>query len=185
MFFPPSPRFVTPRQAADLWHPGGPLRVGLFVEPTDAEIADTLATMPLDVLQLVAAPARVADIRHRFGIPVWRAVGVEGMGDLPTALAGEDALLLDAKPPTGAILPGGNAEPFDWSVLRGWSAPGSWLLAGGLTPGTVAGAIRQTGAAAVDVSSGVERERGVKDPALILVFLEAARKATLVAPGID
>ncbi len=176
VFFPPSPRFVTPQRAAGLCQPGGPLRVGLFVEPNDAEIADTLATMPLDVLQLVAPAARVTDIRHRFGLPVWRTVGINCTRDLPTAMSGEDALLLDAKPRQGATLPGGNAVPFDWSILDGWSAPGAWLLAGGLTPKTVADAIARTGAPAVDVSSGVERTRGVKDPARIEAFIDAVRQ---------
>ena len=86
-------------------------------------------------------------------------------------------LLLDHKPPAGAPVPGGNARTFDWSVLRGWRSPVPWVLAGGLTPANVADAIRQTGAPAVDVSSGVERTRGVKDPALIRAFVQAVRGA--------
>ena len=86
-----------------------------------------------------------------------------------------DGLLLDAKAPPGADLPGGNAQPFDWSVLRGWTAPLPWLLAGGLTPDNVAEAIRISGAPAVDVSSGVETARGLKDPSRIRAFITAAK----------
>ena len=88
---------------------------------------------------------------------------------------GVDALMLDAKPPKGAALPGGNALSFDWAVLQGWRAPLPWLLAGGLTPGNVAEAVRASGGRAVDVSSGVERSRGVKDAGLIRDFVRAAK----------
>lgn len=174
VFFPPSPRFVTPTEAAALARRGGPLHVGLFVDPDDAAIADTLSVVSLDVLQVVASVARAAELRVRFGLPVWRAVGVAAAADLPTALDGSDALLLDA-PAAGSPLPGGNASAFDWAILRGWTAPGPWLLAGGLTPDNVSAAIAQTGTPAVDVSSGVESARGVKDPARIAAFLAAAR----------
>lgn len=179
VFFPPSPRAVTAAQAAALSarRPGGPLRVGLFVHPTDDEVADTLGTVPLDVLQLHGTPTRAAEVRARFGVPVWQVASVAGRSDLPASAQGIDGLLLDAKPPQGSILPGGNALPFDWSVLRGWAAPLPWLLAGGLTPETVAGAIRVSGAQAVDVSSGVERVRGTKDAALVRAFVDAARGA--------
>ncbi len=177
VFFPPSPRHVLPARAAALAARPGPLRVGLFVDPADALVAETLDAIALDVLQVVASPARAAALRARFGRPVWRAAGVAVAADLPMAMQGADALLLDAKPPPGATRPGGNAATFDWSMLRAWQAPGPWLLAGGLTPGTVAGAIAETGATAVDVSSGVERAPGVKDPALIEAFVAAARAA--------
>ena len=97
--------------------------------------------------------------------------------DLPLALEGADALLLDAKPPADATRPGGNAVRFDWTLTKGWRAPGPWLLAGGLDPGNVAEAIRLSGTEAVDVSSGVERAKGVKDPALIHAFIRNARAA--------
>jgi len=99
------------------------------------------------------------------------------VADLPAEAGAADRFVLEAKPPAAATRPGGNATAFDWSLLRGWRAPAPWLLAGGLTPATVAAAIRATGAAAVDVSSGVEQAPGVKDPALIRAFIAAARAA--------
>ena len=176
VFFPPSPRAVTPAQAAALdAHRRGPDRVGLFVDPSDAEVADALAAVALDVLQVHAPLARVAALRTRFGVPVWWVAGVAAAVDLPAAAPGADGLLLDSKAPPGATRPGGNALAFDWSLLRGWAAPAPWLLAGGLTPGNVADAVRISGAPAVDVSSGVERARGVKDAGLIRAFVRAAR----------
>jgi phosphoribosylanthranilate isomerase len=178
VFFPPSPRFVTPAAAAALSarHPGGPPRVGLFVDPDPEAIAAALAAVRLDVLQLYGRIDDLPGLRSRFGLPVWRAVGIERADDLPRDNCGADALLLEAKPSAQATRPGGNAASFDWSLLRGWQAPAPWILAGGLTPGNVAGAIRETGATAVDVSSGVERLRGIKDPALIRAFVAAARE---------
>ncbi len=177
VFFPPSPRAVTPDQAAALSaaRPGGPARVGLFVDPTEAEIAAALAAIPLDALQLYAAPARVTALAARFGIPVWHAVGVATQADLPREAGAAARLVIEAKPPAGATRPGGNAASFDWTLLRGWSAPAPWILAGGLTPETVRGAIAASGAVAVDVSSGVETAPGIKDPARIRAFIAAAR----------
>ena len=179
VFFPPSPRAVTPGQAAAVaaGSAGGPALVGLFVQPSDDDVARALDALQLDVLQVYADAGRAAALRRRFGVPVWHALGVAERGDLPAAAPDVDALLLDAKPPAGAALPGGNAHAFDWPLLQGWTAPVPWLLAGGLTPSNVAEAIRLSGASAVDVSSGVERERGVKDAALIRQFVEAARQA--------
>jgi phosphoribosylanthranilate isomerase len=129
----------------------------------------------LDVLQVYDGRERCAALRARFGLPVWRAVGVAAAADLPAAAEGVDGFVIEARPPEGATRPGGNAAAFDWSILRGWRAPLPWLLAGGLTPANVAEAIRATGAPAVDVSSGVERESGKKDPELIRAFVAAAR----------
>ena len=178
-FFPPSPRAVTPDQAAALSArcAGGPLRIGLFVKPTDADVAAVLDAIHLDILQLYVDPARAYALRTRFGRQVWRAHGVSSAADLPTSNDGADALLIEAKPPHGATRPGGNAVSFDWSVMAGWQAPGDWVLAGGLTPDNVAEAIAITAAPCVDVSSGVERSRGVKDPTLIRSFIAAARAA--------
>lgn len=179
VFFPPSPRAVTPEQAAALsaHRPGGPARVGLFVDPTDDDVAAALTALALDVLQIYGAPERAAQIRARFAVPAWAAVGVADVSDLPSAAPGVDGLLIDAKALPDAVLPGGNARAFDWSVLHGWAAPIPWMLAGGLTPKNVAKAVHISGARAVDVSSGVERSRGVKDPELIRAFLKNAREA--------
>jgi phosphoribosylanthranilate isomerase len=177
VFFPPSPRFVTPETAAALSAriAGGPPRVGLFVDPTEAAIAAALTRVRLDILQIYGAIDRIAAIRHQFGLPIWRAAGISSVADLPTAEHTADRLLLEAKPPSGANRPGGNATTFDWELLRGWTAPAPWILAGGLTPDNVAIAIRQTGAQAVDVSSGVESHKGAKDPAMIRAFIAAAK----------
>jgi phosphoribosylanthranilate isomerase len=179
VFFPPSPRYVTPTQAAVLSAraPGGPGRIGLFVTPTDEEIIAALAEVKLDVLQLYASAARAAALRTRFGVRVWHATGVSVRADLPAAADGVDGLLIEAKPAPGATRPGGNAVSVDWSLLACWNAPAPWVLAGGLTPDNVAAAIRATGASAVDVSSGVENACGVKDPALIRAFVTAAKGA--------
>jgi phosphoribosylanthranilate isomerase len=177
VFFPPSPRFVTPARAASLSArlPGGPPRVGLFVDPPDAAIAEVLETVPLDVLQIYGAVDPAA-LRARFGRTVWRPAGVSAAADLPREMGGADALLIDTKPPNTATRPGGNALTFDWGIMRGWTPPGPWLLAGGLTVANVTEAIRLTGAPAVDVSSGVESAPGVKDPELIRAFVAAVRR---------
>jgi phosphoribosylanthranilate isomerase len=184
VFFPPSPRAVTPAQAAALSaaHPGGPLRVGLFVDATDDLLDAVMAALPLDILQLHGeeTPARCAAIRARFGRPVMKALGIASAADLEGLAAYApvvDRFLLDAKAPPGAPLPGGNAAPFDWTLTAGRAIPKPWLLAGGLTPDNVAQAIAVSGAPGVDVSSGVEKARGVKDPARIAAFVRAARGA--------
>lgn len=183
VFFPPSPRALTPAQAGTLSASleGGPRRVGLFVDPEDALIEAVLATTPLDLLQLHGGetPARVAEIRARFGRPVMKAIGIATEADLAQIddFAGAaDRLLLDAKPPPEATRPGGNAEAFEWRLARLKEIPVPWLLAGGLTPSNVAEAIRVSGAPGVDVSSGVERAKGVKDATLIRDFLRAVRQ---------
>jgi phosphoribosylanthranilate isomerase len=178
VFFPPSPRFVSPARAAALSAraAGGPPRVGLFVRPDEADIAAVLAELPLDVVQIYGS-VDAARLRARFGIQVWRAIGVAHGSDLPRGMAAADALLLDAKPPGDATRPGGNAVAFDWHALAGWKAPGPWLLAGGLTVANVAAAVRVAGASAVDVSSGVETTPGQKDPETIRAFVRAAREA--------
>ncbi|MGC8477428.1 MAG: phosphoribosylanthranilate isomerase [Acetobacteraceae bacterium] len=183
VFFPRSPRAVSPAQAAALsaLHPGGPKgspgRVGLFVDPDDAALDAALGALRLDALQLYAPAARIADIAARLAMPVWRAVGVSGPADLPAAAGAETRLVIEPRPPAGASRPGGNAVRLDWTLTRGWAAPRPWLLAGGLTPDSVGRAIAESGARAVDVSSGVESAPGVKDPARIRAFVAAARAA--------
>jgi phosphoribosylanthranilate isomerase len=180
MFFPPSPRFVTLDQAAALSKQaeGRAERVGVFVAPDDVLLAATLAAVPLDVIQLHGkeTPERVAEVKAKFGLPVWKAVSISEQADVENArqyFDSADRLLFDAKPPKGSKLPGGNAVSFDWTLLTGTEWPLPWLLSGGLHAGNVAEAVRITGAAAVDVSSGVESEPGVKDAARIRAFLDA------------
>ena len=183
VFYPPSPRSVAPEQAGELAARSGtgrrPLCVGLFVDATDAEIAAVLEVVPLSLLQLHGqeSPERCAAVRQRFGLPVMKALGIaepEDFARLDAYAPVVDRFLLDARPPRGATLPGGNAASFDWALLAGRTIPRPWMLAGGLTPANVASAIRMTGAPGVDVSSGVERMRGVKDPVLIAAFVAAA-----------
>lgn len=178
VFFPRSPRYVTPQQAFALSarQAGGPLRVGLFVAPEDEDIARTLDVVALDVLQLYAPAPRVAELRNRFGLPVWRGVGVSQGSDLPNDAQGADTLLIEAKAPKDATRPGGNAIRFDWAILDGWRPGFDWVLAGGLTLANLAEAVARSGAPAVDLSSGVESAPGVKDPALIRDFVHAAKR---------
>lgn len=182
VFYPPSPRAVTPEQARSLAGevPPGVLKVGLFVDPDDAQLERTLAMAPLDLLQLHGAetPARAAEIRARTGVAVMKAIKVEARADIDGAREYEDAaerLLFDAKAPKSMAdaLPGGNGLIFDWNLLKGrqWRRP--WMLSGGLTADNVAQAVSISGAPAVDVSSGVEDRPGHKDPAAIARFLAA------------
>lgn len=182
VFFPKSPRGVTPEQAAVLAAevPVGVARVGLFVDPDDALLDRVLSVVPLDVIQLHGheTPDRVAEVKARFGLPVMKAVGLSGPEDLAQLIdygVVADMLLVDAKPPKDAVLPGGNGLAFDWRLLSGrrWLRP--WMLAGGLTAENVAEAVRLTGAPVVDVSSGVESAPGVKDVARIRAFVAAAK----------
>lgn len=184
VFFPASPRAVTANQAAELArsYADGPQRVGLFVDPDDAMLAETLALVPLDLIQLHGeeSPARAAEIRARFGKPVMKALGIATKADLARMADYADQVdyfLLDARPPPGSALPGGNALAFDWSLMKGETPPRPWLLASGLTPANVVEAIAASGATGVDVSSGVEKARGVKDPAAIAAFIAAAKAA--------
>ena len=177
VFFPASPRYVTPANAAVLSRRtnAGPLRVGLFVQPTEAVIAQVLDFLPLDILQIYDAADGLEAIKQRFGLPVWRPIAVSGVNDLPSDPAQADMLVLEAKAPPGSNRPGGNATRFDWPMLRDWTSTAPWILAGGLTPGNVGEAIQITRSNAVDVSSGVESSKGVKDPFLIRAFIATAR----------
>ena len=181
-FFPKSPRFVTPDQARllALAAPDGLCKVGLVVDADDATLDAILAAVPLDMLQLhgVESAERVAQVRARYGLPVMKVIGVADEGDLAGLLEmslAADQVMIDAKPPKAAALPGGNGLTFDWRLVAGrrWLKP--WMLAGGLTPQNVAEAIRLTGVRQVDVASGVESAPGVKDAARIAAFCVAAR----------
>ena len=183
VFFKKTPRYVTPPVASGLaGHvPPGVIKTGLVVDATNDELAVITGSGAVDMLQLHGAetPERVQEVKTRTGLPVMKALSISGPADVEAARAHEavaDRLLFDAKPPKDAERPGGNAQAFDWGLLAGsdWNVP--WLLAGGLTPENVGEAIRVSGAPGVDVSSGVERSPGDKDPALIRAFIEAARK---------
>lgn len=181
VFFAKSPRNISPADAAALaGHvPPGVAKVALTVNATDAELDAITAAVPLDMLQLHGgeSPERVAEVKARFGLPVMKAVGVAERADLAALDLYQlvaDQILVDAKPPKGAALPGGNGLAFDWTLMLGrvWRRP--WMLAGGLTPENVALAVRSTNARQVDVSSGIEVAPGVKDETLIRAFIAAA-----------
>jgi phosphoribosylanthranilate isomerase len=183
VFYPPSPRNVTPAEAALLSGRavGRIRRVGLFVDADDAAIGEAVTAAQLDVLQLHGkeSPERAAQLRARFALPVWKALPVAGAADVAKAdaFAGAvDMVLFDARTPEGA-LPGGMGLSFDWKLIAGWKGPLPWGLAGGLTPDNVTEAARLTGAPLVDTSSGVESAPGVKDIDRIAAFCAAARAA--------
>ena len=181
-FFPKSPRYVAPAVARTLAlaAPDGLCKVALLVDADDAALDAIVAEVPLDMLQLHGheSPARVAEIKARYGLPVMKVIGVAVEADLAPLLDYQlvaDQILVDAKAPKGAVLPGGNGLTFDWRLLVGrkWLKP--WMLAGGLTPENVGQAIQRTGARQVDVASGVESALGVKDASLITAFVQAAQ----------
>lgn len=181
-FFPKSPRYVTLPEARllALAAPVGLAKVALVVDGDDATLDAITEAMPLDMLQLHGheTPARVAEVRARYGLPVMKVIGVGDADDLAALYdysTVADQIMIDAKPPKDAVLPGGNGVPFDWRLVaqRRWLRP--WMLAGGLNAANVAEAIRLTGARQVDVSSGVEMAPGVKDPAKIAAFVAATR----------
>lgn len=181
VFFAKSPRHLSLPEARNLAlaTPVGLAKVALTVNADDTTLDAIVEAMPLDMLQLHGAetPERVAEVRARYGLPVMKAVGVADEGDLAALFDYSlvaDQILVDAKPPKTADLPGGNGLSFDWRLVaqRRWLRP--WMLAGGLTPQNVAQAIRLTNARQVDVSSGVETAPGQKDAALIRAFVKAA-----------
>jgi phosphoribosylanthranilate isomerase len=181
-FFPPSPRYVTLAEgrALALAAPVGLAKVALTVDADDANMDALVEAMPLDMLQLHGheTPDRVAEVRARYGLPVMKVIGVRDEGDLAALFdfsTVADQIMIDAKPPKGAALPGGNGVAFDWRLVaqRRWLRP--WMLAGGLTADNVAEAIRLTNAVQVDVASGVESAPGVKDAGKIAAFVAATR----------
>ena len=181
VFFPKSPRNVLIEQARELALavPIGLAKVALVVNADNAFLDAITDAVPLDMLQLHGheSPERVLEIKARYGLPVMKAVGIADASDVPNIdlyNAVADQILIDAKPPKSATLPGGNGLSFDWTLIakRRWPKP--WMLAGGLTPDNVAEAIALTGATQVDVSSGVEAGVGIKDNAKIAAFVAAA-----------
>lgn len=180
VFFPPSPRYVVPAEAARLAEaiPATVKKVAVLVDADDATIANIKAQVPLDMVQLHGHedPARVAEIRRNHGLAVMKSISVGEAADVERAAHFEDCadrLLFDGKAPPASAIPGGNAVSFDWHLLRGrsWRCP--WGVSGGLDATNVAEAVRASGTRMVDVSSGVEREKGVKDDGLIAEFLAA------------
>lgn len=189
VFFAKSPRNISVTAARALRdripHNSATKTVALVVDPTDDALADIIRDVDPDLIQLHGHETvqRVAEIRARFQRPILKAVPVAAAADAnagigyfaPGRLA--DIILFDAKPDPAAVLPGGNGLAFDWHILEGLSARTDFALAGGLTPDNVVEAIARTGAAIVDVSSGVESTPGRKDPGLIRRFLQAAKGA--------
>ena len=181
VFFPPSPRFLDIEDAAHLATLAGDKvkRVGIFVDPDNALLETVLAHVPLDMLQLhgVETPARVREIKQKFGKQLIKAIALSGQADLKRARQYEgvaDMLLFDSARAPGDTRPGGNARRFDHVLLGGEIFSLPWLLSGGLNDENLIAAVTQSGAREVDVSSGVEQTPGHKDPALIQKFLERA-----------
>jgi len=182
VFFEKSPRNITIPAARELAlaAPMGLAKVALVVNPSDAELDAITGTVPLDMLQLHGreTPERVAEVKARYGLPVMKAVGIADGNDLPkleSYFGVADQILVDAKPPKGGELPGGNGLSFDWRLIAGRRWPCPWMLAGGLTPENVAEAVTMTGAKQVDVSSGVEDAPGQKNTELIQKFVQSSR----------
>lgn len=185
MFFPKSPRNITPEAAARLAPPArarGVRIVAVTVDPTDAEVDAMVAGLAPDLIQLHGkeSPARVREVAQRSGRGIIKVLSVSEAADFAPAASYEpvvEHLMFDTKPPKDADRPGGLGAAFDWTLLEGRRFQRPWFLAGGLNPWNVAGAIAQARAPLVDVSSGVERGAGLKDPTLITAFLEAVRRA--------
>ena len=183
VFFAPSPRFVGLERARTLAaraRHGGAQVVALLVDADDALIDRVVAATEPDILQLHGAetPARAAEIGRRWCRHVMKAIPVAAAGDAEAALGYAEAaqlILFDARAPLGAGRPGGNGACFAWDLLADVKDKVAYMLSGGLSPDNVAEAIRATGAAIVDVSSGVEKRPGEKDPALISRFLRLAK----------
>lgn len=183
VFFEPSPRHVSPVTAAEVFDMIGELdvkRVGLFVDPDDAYLDHVLAHVRLDIIQLHGHESleRVEDVRQTYGVEVMKALPIGTQDDVEKAKAYDgiaDYLLFDANPPKGATRPGGNAIAFDWNLLKGtrWRSP--WMLAGGLTCENVQDALHKSETQMLDVSSGVESEKGVKSPDLIRRFIKCVK----------
>ncbi len=188
VFFSRSPRHVSctdamllARHIGDRAH-----KVALTVNASDDELDAIVEALAPDMLQLHGEeePDRVAAIRARYRLPVMKAVGVSTRDDVRQIDAYRsvaDRILFDAKPPPGSALPGGNGVPFDWQILADLDIGKPYMVSGGLDPSNVCKALMTTGAPGVDVSSGVERAPGDKDPARIAAFVKAARAAAEAA----
>lgn len=180
VFYPPSPRHIeidTARELA-IMLPTGVRGVGLFVDPTDEELDAVLGKVQLDMIQLHGAetPARVSEIKQKYQMPIIKAFPVREAADIDQARKYKDAdwYLFDAKS-SDPSMPGGTGHSFDWALLAGKSFDKSWMLSGGLSPENVGDALSVLKPNAVDVSSGVESTRGVKDTNKIRAFIEAVK----------
>lgn len=181
IFFPKSPRDIAPEQAGQFATPDQIGRIGVFVDPDDALLFHAVAAARLTGVQLHGdeTPDRVAAIKARLGIGVWKAVPVRTRLDLEAARGyrgAADRILYDARTPKGT-LPGGMGLRFDWKLLDGFAHPLPWALSGGIDAASVGEAVRVTGARLVDVSSGVESAPGIKDVDKITAFLQATAQS--------
>jgi phosphoribosylanthranilate isomerase len=182
VFFPPSPRHLTLEAARGLGKQVNrrASKVALTVDADDSTLANIVEALQPDILQLHGkeTTARVRDIKQKFGLPVMKVVAVESSADL-ASLAGYDGIadriLFDARAPKQASRPGGLGAVFDWHLLEKLDVKVPFMVSGGLHAGNVAEAVRVTRAGGVDVSSGIERTLGVKDPEMIRAFIRAAR----------
>ena len=186
VFFERSPRNVTPDLAARLAAPARARNVktvALAVDPTDAHLDEIMAKLKPDFVQLHGkeAPARVHEVKARAGAGIIKVVPVSTSAEVAAGARAYDTsadnLMFETKPPEDADRPGGNGLAFDWDILHGLRLSRPWFLAGGLDPWNVGEAVKRSGAPMVDVSSGVERGAGLKDPALITAFLDAVKRA--------
>ncbi len=182
VFFPPSPRHISLNTAGDLGSraKGRAQKVALTVDADDATLANIVEALQPDILQLHGkeSVARLRDIKQTFGLPVMKAMAVETPADLvslPGYAAVADRILFDARAPKEATRPGGLGAVFDWHLLENLDLGVPFMVSGGLNAENVAEAVRLTRAGGVDVSSGVERASGVKDPEMIRAFIRAAR----------
>ncbi len=182
VFFPPSPRHLSLESARELGRQaaGRAIKVANTVDADDATFANIVETLQPDLLQLHGreSVARLRDIKQRFGLPVMKAMAIETASDLeilPGYAAVADRILFDARAPKDATRPGGLGAVFDWQILEGLALELPFMVSGGLTADNIAEAVRVTRASGVDVSSGVERAPGVKDPLMIERFIRAAR----------
>jgi phosphoribosylanthranilate isomerase len=185
VFFPPSPRNIGFEAARALGERvrGRALKVALSVNAGDEQLVEIVETLEPDFLQLHGheTPERVKAVRRRFGLPVMKALPIAERADLLRIRLYEkevDRLIFDARAPREASRPGGLGKSFDWQLLRNLDSAVPFMLSGGLDAGNVAEALRITGAPGVDVSSGIERAPGEKDPDKIRAFITAARQAT-------
>ena len=182
VFFPASPRHISLEIARELGRQakGRAIKVALTVDADDTTLANIVETLRPDILQLHGkeSVARLRDIKQAFGVQLMKVLAVETPVDL-APLAGfaavADRILFDARAPKGATRPGGLGAVFDWHVLENLDLKLPFMVSGGLTADNVAEAVRVTRAGGVDVSSGVERAPGIKDPEMIRAFIRAAR----------